>query len=280
MNRHTVQQTVAVTGIGLHTGTEATVRLHPAEAGTGILFRVRNRQGTTTIPALVPFVTETHRRVVLAKDGVAVQTVEHLLATCFGLGITDIVVEVEGEELPIGDGSAQMWVEAVTVAGVLSLPEPAPSFALPEPLVVQQGRTRIEVQPCDRFVANFVLLTDHPLVGVQVASFDAAQDNFATEVAPARTFGFWEEVKPLWEQGLAKGGRLDNAIVIFPDHYSVPLRFPNELARHKLLDLMGDLMLLGVRLNAQVFAYASGHTLHLRLCQSIWQRLTLEEATA
>ena len=280
MNRRTIQQTAVVKGVGLHTGTPATVRLHPAEAGTGIVFRVRNRQGRALIPALVPSVVETRRRVVLAKDGVAVQTVEHFLAACFGLGVTDILAEVDGEELPAGDGSAQGWVEAMTAVGTVSLQEPVQFYAPLEPLVVHHGRARIEVQPCDRFTAHFVLLTDHPLVGVQVAGFDEATDDFVAEVAPARTFGFWEEVQTLWEQGLAKGGRLDNAIVVFPDHYSVPLRFPNELARHKLLDLMGDLMLLGTRLKAQVFAYASGHTLHFHLCQSIWQRLPLEEATA
>ncbi len=232
------------------------------------------------MPALVPFVQDTHRRVVLGCDGVRVQTVEHLLSACFGLGVTDLLVEVDGEELPIGDGSALLWTEAFTEAGICSLSEAAPVLDLDIPISIEQGQARIEVIPWDRFVAHFVLVSDHPLVGVQEANFDQAEDDFLSAIAPARTFGFWEEVRSLWEQGLAKGGSLENAVVIFPNQYSVPLRFPNELARHKLLDLMGDLFLLGRGLKAKVFAVGSGHTLHWRLCQSIWQRMTQEEETA
>ncbi|MFN4179745.1 MAG: UDP-3-O-acyl-N-acetylglucosamine deacetylase, partial [Armatimonadota bacterium] len=218
---------------------------------------------------------DTRRRVVLKKDGVAVQTVEHLLATCFGMGITDLIIEVHGIELPIGDGSAQIWVEAIRMAGIADLDEPAPSFA-PQKVTIEHNEAVVIVEADDAFNARYIFVTEHPLVGVQEADFDWRTNDFATEIAPARTFGFWEEVQPLWEQGLAKGGSLENAIVIFPDRYSVPLRFQNELARHKLLDLMGDLMLLGVRLQAKVYARSSGHSLHFRLCQILWQRVEQE----
>ncbi|MFA0753534.1 MAG: hypothetical protein IMHGJWDQ_001310 [Candidatus Fervidibacter sp.] len=276
VRRKTLQQKVTVTGNGLHTGEKVTVTLYPAEAEAGICFRVRSGGEWVTIPALVPFVVDTRRRVVLGKDGAAVQTVEHLLATFFGLGITDALVEVCGRELPIGDGSALCWVEAVGEAGTEELTEVAPVFSPAEPVTVQEGRGRIDLMPCDHFVAHTVFVTDHPLVGVQAATYDETRDDFVTEIAPARTFGFWEEVYTLWEQGLAMGGNWDNAIVVFPDRYSVPLRFPNELARHKLLDLLGDLMLLGVRLRAQISVHAGGHALHFRLCQSLWQRVRQE----
>jgi UDP-3-O-[3-hydroxymyristoyl] N-acetylglucosamine deacetylase len=212
----------------------------------------------------------------LAKDGVSVQTVEHLLAACFGMGVTDLLVEVDGSELPIGDGSAQLWVDAFKEAGVVCLNEPAPLFSPTETVTIQDGNALITVAPSDRFTATVTFTTNHPLVGVQTATFDEGTDDFITAIAPARTFGFWEEVSALLAQGLAKGGNFDNALVVFPDRYSSPLRFPDELARHKLLDLMGDLMLLGRRLTAKVTAKASGHSLHHRLCQTLWHQVAQE----
>ena len=276
MNRKTIREGVKVEGIGLHSGGRAKVFLHPREGGQGIVFSVHNEQGSALIPALTPFVAETRRRVVLAKDGVSVQTVEHLLAACFGMGVTDLMVEVQGAELPIGDGSAQLWVDAFKEAGVVCLNEPAPLFSPTETVTVQDGNALITVAPSDRFTATVTFVTDHLLVGVQTAAFDEETDDFVTAIAPARTFGFWEEVEALLTQGLAKGGSLENALVVFPDRYSSPLRFPDELARHKLLDLMGDLMLLGRRLTAKVTAKASGHSLHHRLCQTLWHQVAQE----
>lgn len=281
MNRKTIRKVVKVEGIGLHSGQRTKVFLNPCEGGQGIVFSVHNEQGNALIPALTPFVAETRRRVVLAKESVSVQTVEHLLATCFGMGITDLLVEVHGSELPIGDGSALIWVEAFKDAGIVELNEPAPVFSVPDPVAVGNGNRVVEVVPAEHFIAHFSFATKHRLVGIQEASFDEKENDFATEIAPARTFGFWEEVSQLWEQGLAKGGSLDNAIVVFPDRYSSPLRFPNELARHKLLDLMGDLMLLGVRLRGKVVANSSGHALHHKFCKTLLQmmeRVTEEEA--
>jgi UDP-3-O-[3-hydroxymyristoyl] N-acetylglucosamine deacetylase len=281
MVRKTLRRSITIKGLGLHTGERVEVTLHPAEAREGIVFFVQNRQGVATIPALTTFVANTRRRVILAKDGVSVQTVEHLLAACFGMGITDLLVEVYGNELPIGDGSALIWVEAFRDAGIAELSEPAPVFVVPDLVAVDDGNGAVRVVPAEHFIAHFSFATEHQLVGIQEASFDEKEDDFATEIAPARTFGFWEEVSQLWEQGLAKGGSLDNAIVVFPDRYSLPLRFPNELARHKLLDLMGDLMLLGVRLRGKVIANSSGHTLHHEFCKTLLQvmeRVMEEEA--
>ena len=281
MNRKTIWKSVKVEGIGLHSGQRTKVFLRPCEGGQGIVFSVHNEQGNASIPALTPFVAETRRRVVLAKEGVSVQTVEHLLAACFGMGVTDLLVEVYGSELPIGDGSALVWVEAFKDAGIVELDEPAPVFSVPDSVAVGNDNGVVEVVPAERFIAHFSFATEHPLVGIQEASFDEKENDFATEIAPARTFGFWEEVSQLWEQGLAKGGSLDNAIVVFPDRYSSPLRFPDELARHKLLDLMGDLMMLGVRLRGKVVANSSGHTLHHEFCKTLlkmMERVTEEEA--
>lgn len=277
MRRKTLARKVTVNGLGLHTGEWVNVFLHPAQEGEGIVFYVRDGRRVVHIPALTPFVADTRRRVVLAKDGVSVQTVEHLLAACFGIGITDLVVEVKGAELPIGDGSAQLWVDAFKEASIVPLNEPAPIFSPAKTVTVQDGNALITVAPNDRFTATVTFVTDHPLVGVQTATFDEETDDFVTAIAPARTFGFWEEVEALLTQGLAKGGSLENALVVFPDRYSSPLRFPDELARHKLLDLMGDLTLLGRQWKARVTARASGHSLHHRLCQTLWHQVAQEE---
>lgn len=277
MHRKTLRQGVKVSGIGLHTGEMANVVLHPAEAGRGIFFQVKTGDLQVGIPALTPFVIDTHRRVTLGKDGVTVQTVEHLLATFFGLGITDAIVEVNGLELPAGDGSALIWVDAIKRAGIEPLSESAPTLSVTKPLTIEDSKAKICVAPYEWFVACYTFATEHPLVGVQDVHFDELSDDFVMQIAPARTFGFIEEVKGLWEKGLAKGGSFENAIIIFPNHYSSPLHFPNELARHKLLDLMGDLALLGMRLKAKFIAQGSGHSLHHRLCQSLWRLAAQEE---
>lgn len=278
MTCKTLSKSVRVEGIGLHTGEKSVVWLHPADTQTGILFCVKNSQGEATIPALVPFVADTKRRVSLQKDGVTIQTVEHLLAASFGFGLTDLIVEVYGSEIPIGDGSAQVWIDAFKETGTVDLGEIAPFF-VPQKVSVECGEAVMVVEPSDDFKAHYVFVTKHPLVGVQEASFDLQTDDFAKEIAPARTFGFIEEVQNLWKQGLARGGSLENAIVVFTDRYSAPLRFNNELARHKLLDLMGDLMLLGFRLKAKIQARSSGHTLHFKMCQNLWRQVE-QEASA
>lgn len=271
--RKTVRRSVSVRGIGLHTGEQVTATLHPAEGGTGILFRLGKGKGATIIPALVPFVTGTHRRVTLGREGVKVETVEHLLATLWGMGVTDVIVEVSGSELPIGDGSGLIWMEAITDVGTEDLDETLSTLVITKPLTVTDEKASLEVLPSRQFCVHYTFITDHPLVGKQEAFFDEGVHQFPEEVAPARTFGFIEEVTALWEKGLALGGSLENAIVIYPDGYSCPLRFPNELARHKLLDLMGDFALLGRPLRASIVAFRSGHTLHHRACQILWRRM-------
>jgi UDP-3-O-[3-hydroxymyristoyl] N-acetylglucosamine deacetylase len=249
------------TGVGIHTGADASVRLHPAPFGTGILFR----SGGQEIPAHVSRVVDTSRCTVLGGDGVNVSTVEHLLSAFAGLGVTDAVVEIEGPELPIGDGSASLWVEAIHETGTVEGDSVAPQ-PLTEPVIVTgKGGAFIAAYPAAALTLTVAISFEHPLVGTQVARFAPTSDgDYASEVAPARTFGFIEEVEALRAAGLAQGGSFDNAVVVYPDHYSVPLRFDNELARHKLLDLMGDLMLSGTAglPNADIIAVKPSHRLN------------------
>ena len=237
----TIAGSVTVQGIGLHTGASVSVTLHPAEAKSGLVFR---SQGVS-IPARTAFVVDTSRCTVLGTEGSRVSTVEHLLSACAGHGISDLCIEVEGPELPIGDGGAALWCAALAEAGMAGEPSPGP--VLREPLVVTGKNGQfIAAYPSASLCVTVAAVFDHPMVGTQIARYAPSQgDDYTRDIAPSRTFGFIEEVEALQKAGLALGGSLENAVVAYPDHYSVPLRFPNEMARHKLLDVLGDLLLTG-----------------------------------
>jgi UDP-3-O-acyl N-acetylglucosamine deacetylase len=276
----TVAASVKVEGVGIHTGGTARVTLSPAPAGHGVGFR----RGGRFIPAKAFCVVDTSRCTVLGVDGVTVSTVEHLLSALAGLGVTDALVEVDGQELPIGDGSAQIWIDAIGRAGIREETTLGNLPALAEPILVTgKGGAFITAYPSDTFRATFVITFDHPLVGTQAARFDPARgDDYARDIAPARTFGFIEEVEALRAAGLARGGSLDNAVIIYPDHYSVPLRFDNELARHKLLDLMGDLLLSGIGTlpAADIIAVKSSHQLNVAFAARLTEHIRRDEGAS
>jgi UDP-3-O-[3-hydroxymyristoyl] N-acetylglucosamine deacetylase len=277
--QHIISRTIAapvtVEGVGIHTGQTARVALLPASPGAGISFRKAGQ----SIPAIAANVTDTSRCTVLGTSGTTVSTVEHLLSALVGLGVTDVVVEVDGAEIPVGDGSAQVWVDALRRAGMREETTAGARLptALHEPLLVAgKGGAFIAAYPADSFRTTFVIAFDHPLVGTQAARFEPARgDDYARDIAPARTFGFIEEVEALRAAGLARGGSLDNAIVIYPDRYSAPLRFDNELARHKLLDLIGDLSLsvAGALPAADIIAVKSSHRLNVAFAAQLADRL-------
>ena len=261
MNRRTLNASITVSGVGIHTGASGRVVLHPAAFGSGIAFR---REGVT-LPANFANVVDTSRCTVLGAEGVTLSTVEHLLSACAGLGITDLLAEVDGPEIPIGDGSAVLWSDAIREAGTtdgdpLTVPTVRETITVSDP---KRG-SFLAARPSDRFRILTHIAFDHPLVGGQTASFDSGTDDYAVTVAPARTFGFIEEVEALLKAGLAKGGSFENAVVVYPDHYSTPLRFPDELARHKLLDVLGDLLLAGFGTlpNADIIAIKPSHRLN------------------
>jgi UDP-3-O-[3-hydroxymyristoyl] N-acetylglucosamine deacetylase len=257
----TVASIVERKGVGIHTGADASVRLHPAPFGQGIRFR----SGGQEIIARADAVVDTSRCTVLGANGVTISTIEHLLSAFAGLGITDALVEIDGPELPIGDGSASLWNEAIAEGGTITGDDNT-SLSLTGPIIVSgKGGSFIAAYPAEAPRLTVAVSFEHPLVGTQVARFDPAINDYATEIAPARTFGFIEEVEALRAAGLAKGGSFENAVVIYPDHYSTPLRFDDELARHKLLDLMGDLLLTGATglPNADIIAVKPSHRLNV-----------------
>jgi UDP-3-O-[3-hydroxymyristoyl] N-acetylglucosamine deacetylase len=253
-----------VTGIGIHTGELCTVVIDAQELSEEIVFQ----QAVGTILARPEYVVDTSRCTKLAANGASVSTVEHLLSALAGLGIMCAHILVEGPELPILDGSAQTWVEAIQPA--MWSPLKRPTRPLPEPITVEgKNGSYITATPSERLRITLTIAYDHPVIGTQTATFIEGEDDYITEIAPARTFGLRSEVDALLAAGLAKGGSLDNAIVVEDDGYSTPLRFSNELARHKILDLLGDLYLSGSLPRADIIAVKPSHTLNVALAATL-----------
>ena len=258
---------VAFYGVGLHSGADAAVRFLPAPSESGLIFR--DKQSGQEIAALAANVTDTSRCTRLSAGGREIQTVEHVLSALSGLGVDDAVIEIEGGELPAADGSAASFVSLIQEAGLREQPAGwIRPLILTQPVILSEGASTLVALPSDNFRAAVVLeYPQHSYLGTQAAVFDSAHGDFATEIAPARTFGFLSEIQALQARGLGLGASRDNAVVLGEEGYETPLRFSNELARHKLLDLIGDLALLGRPLSAQVIAVRPSHALNTRLAR-------------
>ncbi|WP_394794549.1 UDP-3-O-acyl-N-acetylglucosamine deacetylase [Armatimonas sp.] len=252
-----------LSGIGIHTGQPCSATLSALPPGSGILFETPEG----LIPARAENVVETLRCTVLGCGAARLSTVEHLLSACAGRGVCDLKVSVSGPELPILDGSAAGWA-AVLPQGELTLRE------LPQPLIVTgRGGAFIACYPAEKLTVTCAIAFEHPLVGTQLARWDGK--DYLEQIAPARTFGFIEEVQKLLDAGLAKGGSLENAVIVHPNRYEPALRFDNELARHKLLDLLGDLLLAGFLPKADIIAMKPSHGLNCQLA-SLLSRIDFE----
>lgn len=256
-------------GPGLHTGRPCAVTITRAAPGHGLVFSRRDRAGAPAVAASWRHVVATDRRTALGPVGdpsAAVETTEHLLAALAGTGTWDALVEVDGPEVPILDGSALAMARAFAAWGPQAPPAP---LLLSEPVVVERGRARGVAAPSEAFSLACELEFEHPAVGVQRAAWDGSAAGFLAEVAPARTFGFLDEVDALRRRGLVAGGSLDSALVFGPAGPLTPPRFADEPARHKLLDAIGDLALLGHPLLARVDLARPGHALVLELVRRI-----------
>jgi UDP-3-O-[3-hydroxymyristoyl] N-acetylglucosamine deacetylase len=251
-------------GIGLHSGKKVTLALRPASAGYGIRF-LRADLGVE-IPALVSHLGGYQQlQTWLVSDLASVETVEHLLAALHSLGIDNVCVELSHSEVPIMDGSAAPWVYLIQDAGVRELAVPRQAIEVVRAIQVQQGDKRIALYPADRFKISYTIGFDHPLLRHQQKSVDLDERTFIEEIAPARTFGFLKEVELLRQRGLALGGSLDNAIVLGETGVLNPLRFDDEFVRHKILDVIGDLALLGHPIRGHLVVHHGGHALHTAL---------------
>ncbi|MBZ5640265.1 MAG: UDP-3-O-acyl-N-acetylglucosamine deacetylase, partial [Acidobacteriia bacterium] len=255
-------------------GAKVRMRLLPAEAGAGILF-LRTDHPEVEIPATLDHTGPSFYATVLQKDGVAVSTVEHLMAALYALQVDDLRVEIDGPEVPILDGSSRPFVEAILAAGTVEHPVPRLYLTVVRPVVVTLDEKRIGVYPCREYRVTYAIEFPHPGLGYQELTLSIwGADAFAEKLSPARTFTFEGEVEALRKAGLARGGSLENAVVVGANGLlnEGGLRFPDEFVRHKMLDLTGDLSLLGRPLRGHVVAYRAGHDLHGRLARRILER--------
>jgi UDP-3-O-[3-hydroxymyristoyl] N-acetylglucosamine deacetylase len=260
--QQTLRRSISCTGIGLHSGNKVTLSLKPAPADFGIRFR-RTDLGGAEIPATVQHLAGINYATGLSRDTGSVETVEHLLAALSSLGIDNVVVELNHPEVPIMDGSAAPWVYLINEAGVKRLGSPRRYLKVLRPMSLSRGDKRIAIYPSDHFKVTYSIAFDHPLLRHQSRTMRITEDAFVEEIAPARTFGFLKEVEMLRQQGLALGGSLENAIVIGDTGVlNNALRFDDEFVRHKILDVIGDLALVGRPVIGHVVAHRGGHALH------------------
>jgi len=269
----TIAKTVSVSGIGLHSGANARLTLKPAPPGSGIVFFRSDRAPALPIPARIDFVSDDRFATTLCRDGVEVATVEHFLAAAYGLEVDNLEAWIEGPEIPAGDGSARLFVELLTEAGVELQGQPRPVFSVPRPLEAVNHEARIIA--CPEAGANlfleFKIAYPHLQISEQTFQLKLSPGDFRREIASARTYGFLENLAGLEAEGKGQGGSLANAILISNGKVINPegLRFPEELVRHKILDLIGDLALLGRRISGRVAAQYSGHFLNHQLVREM-----------
>lgn len=276
--RRTLAGPASLAGVGLHTGAPATLTLRPGAPGSGVVFRRTDLPESQGISATADAVTASERRTVLGAGAATVSTVEHLLAAVIALEIDDLLVELDGPEVPALDGSAAPFAQAIREAGTVT------AVGDPDPVIVNgtielsDGDAVYEVGPAARLTLDVTVEWDHPLIGRQRGTFEIDPSGFERDLAPARTFGFADEGLALAEQRLARGASPANALVLTEDGVlGGPLRWPDEFVRHKALDLLGDLALLGRSLRAAVTAYRPSHHGNLTLVRAIGRMATCKE---
>ena len=269
MTRRTLAGTAVVRGIGLHTGREVTARCSGAPAGQGIVFRRVDLPGAPPIPARLAEVQSTERRTALGQGDASVQTVEHLLAAAAALGLDDLTVDLDGPEPPIGDGSVAPFLAALTGAGVREIPGEPVVYRVTTPFQLCEGDSSYVVAPARSLRLTTTIEWAHPLIGRQSGDYEITADEFARELAGARTFGFLREAEALRSRGLALGATLDSTLVLSENGLvgDATLRWPDEFVRHKAADLLGDLALVGGRIQAHVIATKPSHQGNIALAR-------------
>jgi UDP-3-O-[3-hydroxymyristoyl] N-acetylglucosamine deacetylase len=281
--QRTLKRPTSCAGIGLHSGRKVTLSLKPAAAGSGIRFR-RSDLGGLEVPAAVSHLGPINYATGLMRDAVRVDTVEHLLAALVSLSIDNVVVELNSPEVPIMDGSAAPFVYLIQEAGVRALEAPRRFLKVRRPISLSRGDKRIALYPSDHFKVTYSIAFDHPLLRHQSRTIRLTGDSFVDEIAPARTFTFLKEVEMLRQQGLALGGSLENAVVIGDTGIlNNALRFDDEFVRHKILDVIGDMALVGYPLIGHLVAHRGGHALHTAFAAQVMEERdawTLVESAA
>ncbi len=278
IKQRTLRESVSTTGVGLHCGTRVVLTLHPAPVNSGIVFRRIDVEPPVELPASAMGVGDTRMASVLEKDGVRVSTVEHLMSACAGLGIDNLVVDLTAEEIPIMDGSAASFVFLLQQAGCVEQAAAKKFIRVKKAVEVREGQGANEkwarLEPHHGYRLKFFIEFNHPAIDGtgQTAAVDLDLESYIEAIARARTFGFMQDVETLRGMGLARGGSLENAIVMdeFRILNSGGLRYENEFVRHKILDAMGDLYLAGHPLLASYTAHKSGHGLNNKLLRALF----------
>ncbi|MHC9543843.1 MAG: UDP-3-O-acyl-N-acetylglucosamine deacetylase [Vulcanimicrobiota bacterium] len=265
MKQRTVANSFDMEGIGLHKGKKVHMTINPAPPDSGIVFVRSDCEDRPRIAASFSEVTGVERCTALGKGDVRIITVEHFLASAYGLAVDNLEVEIDNEELPALDGSARLFCQAFMDSGIREQEREKRTLEINAPLYAARGDGLLIALPGEALCLTCIIAYDHPMVKTQLYEMTVTPERFFSECAPARTYGFWEEVEGLYERNLALGGSLENAVVIKQDSFMTPLRFDNEMVRHKCLDLLGDLALLGCSLKGHIISLRAGHALNIEI---------------
>jgi UDP-3-O-[3-hydroxymyristoyl] N-acetylglucosamine deacetylase len=274
----TIHRPVEASGVGLHSGVPVSIRILPAAVSTGIVF-LRTDLEHFAIPASWRHVAKVSYATSLMRQGVLISTTEHLLSVFYSMGIDNALVEINNLEVPILDGSGQPYVELIRKAGIRTFRRRRRYLRIRRPVSVEGNGKRITILPSDRFLLTCDVEFPHPMVGRQTLEMEVTPERYAAQIAPARTFGFQQELDQLRDMGLIRGASLDSAICFTRDGVMNPggLRFEDECCRHKALDLIGDLALIGRPLLGHVIAERAGHAMHVALVSRIMSDPSLYE---
>jgi UDP-3-O-[3-hydroxymyristoyl] N-acetylglucosamine deacetylase len=266
----TLAKSVSTKGIGLHTGVAVNLALKPAPENTGYVF-VRTDLDNFEIPASVEYISHCSYATTLVRKGVLLSTCEHLLAALRGSGVDNCFIELDNIELPILDGSCENFVELIERAGLSEQNATRRYLQIKEKVDFAEGERKMSVEPSEKFEIECLIDFDHPFIKTQICHFELSNGSFGREIASARTFGFTREIEMLRKANLARGGSLENAIVLTENGMlnETPLRFQDEFVRHKILDIIGDFALLGMPILGKIRAQRSGHAIHAGLLSKL-----------
>lgn len=271
--QQTLRQDITYTGIGLHSGIPVTMTMKPARENTGIVFIRTDLPGAPSVRAHISNVTNTMRQTTLEQGPAKVFTVEHVLSALYSLGVDNCYIEMDAAEPPVGDGSGRVFAELIERAGIQTQEAPRKVYAVKKTHAVYDGDKFVLVTPHDSLRITFTSVNTHPLLGTQLADYEITKEVYKKEIMPARTIGFMHEIEKLQSMGLAKGGNIENCIVYDATTCLSTLRFEDELVRHKILDVLGDISLVGRPITGHIIALKSSHELNARLSRSIYEEL-------
>jgi len=280
-SQQTLARVVSASGIGLFTGEKVTVRLCPAKSGAGIVFQRTDLSHKLLLPARLDFVQQTPRCTILGQNGISIQTVEHILAALRACEIDNALIEVSGPEIPIFDGSAAHFVEMIEKGGIAVLDGVKHCLKITAPIFWTRGDVHIVALPSEEYRISYTLHYPHSkFIGTQFYSFQVTSEGFKKEIAPCRTFSLYEEIAPIIDKGLIKGGSLENAVIIKDGVIVNPegVRFSEEMVRHKILDMIGDLSLVGMSFSAHIIAIRSGHASNTAFARELFNHFKMENS--